>query len=128
MFPVLLLLWKNVLTRYWEITKKASAWRSEDTRDYAKVSVRLIGLVSDRVYLAAAFLLWFCSRASRTYCSIRHLENCDPVISNVKGVVEIFGTRRVFHGQGNVGDHLGADNRAAPMTSLVVSPHFLFEH
>jgi hypothetical protein len=37
LFPVLLLLWKNVLTRYWEITKNASAWRSEDTRDYAKV-------------------------------------------------------------------------------------------
>ena len=48
MFPVLLLLWKNVLTRYWEITKNASAWRSEDIRDYAKVSVRFMGLASDK--------------------------------------------------------------------------------
>jgi hypothetical protein len=53
------------------------------------VSVRFMGLVSDRVYLAATFLLRFCSRASRTYCSIRHLDNCDSVIGNVKGVVEI---------------------------------------
>ena len=36
LFPVLLLFWKNVLTMYWEIMKNASAWRSEDTRDYAK--------------------------------------------------------------------------------------------
>jgi hypothetical protein len=48
-----------------------------------------MGLVSDRVYLAATSLLRFCSRASRTYCSIRHLDNCDSVIGNVKGVVEI---------------------------------------
>lgn len=86
-----------MLTRYWEITKNASAWRSEDTRDYAKVSVRFSGLVSDRVYLAATFLLRFCSRASRTYCSIRHLENCDSVIDDVAGVVEISEHDCVFH-------------------------------
>jgi len=49
------------------------------------------------VYLATTFLLRFCSRASRTYCPIRHLENCDSVIDDVAGVVEISEHDYVFH-------------------------------
>jgi len=51
--------------------------------------VKFSGSVSEGVYLATTFLLRFCSRASRTYCPIRHLENCDSVIDDVAGVVEI---------------------------------------
>jgi hypothetical protein len=59
-----------------------------------------MGLVSDRVYLAATFLLRFCSRATRTHCSIRHLEKiATPLFGNVEGVVKILEHHAFSHMQ-----------------------------